>query len=71
METGKGGIMFLVEYQFVYHFRSNCITSRNASKGVLTDVMHLDRFDCRFLRRKMSLQENFDTSISATRVYSL
>jgi len=37
------GIMHIAEYQFFG--RSNCITSRNVSKGVLTDVMHLDRFD--------------------------
>ena len=47
--------MYLVEYQFFYHFRSNCITSRNASKGDLTDVMHLDRFDCSKLDRFKSV----------------
>ena len=38
--------IYVVEYPSFYHFRSNCITSRNVSKGVLTDVMHLDWFDC-------------------------
>jgi len=38
--------MYLMKYQWFTHFRSNCINLPKCIKSVLTELMHLSRFDC-------------------------